>query len=619
MENGIKTLNELFKVSSFTIPQYQRAYSWGDLQLEQFLEDLRQQVLVTKKNAEKSYFLGSLLLHEVGNDVIHVVDGQQRLTTSVIFIAAALSKYSDNAFNAKELKKTLLKRSFIHDDEAETQKFKTIAEDNNFFRTQVLGLNEANHLTQDSPSADSPSARKIKNAFDYFHSTIEESEWADLLKILINAKVMVYSVNSSADATQIFEFQNDRGKKLTDLESLKSYLMHLIYLHAKNPDDGLASIEAYFAKIYRNIETQSKMSWIPKEDAILSYHAVAYLQWSVDEWRRPKALVRNLVKRMSDSTEIQAWVLQFVADLDATYQLISTISAEVDQYRAFTELLIVDRMATFWPLIIKGYRYDNSNDKEDFNKLLRLMEVYAFRGFGLSKLRSDSGMSGLYLKTRDFRGDFSKMFDFLCAMSSWNDVDTKYLDGLNRANFYRSNRKEALYILWRYENHLRSQTGQQYELLSWRHYLQPKDDATRLSVEHIAAQDNPIGKTDVKWDEKDEMPKKFLDVATHRIGNLVIDSCSSNASKGKKDFSEKLESLSDDSPYLSQGELKNLATDSTRWDIRAIKSRQQRLVEFVTENWSPSKYHTPSAPPASSDSESEFNDLDESILSDASD
>ena len=362
MENGIKTLNELFKVSSFTIPQYQRAYSWEEVQLEQFVEDLRQQVIVIQKSPEKSYFLGSLLLHKKDEGVVHIVDGQQRLTTSVIFIAAALSKCSDDVFEAKELKRALLRRSFVHDDDAETQKFKTIAEDNPFFRTQILGLNEAFGSTQDSPSA-----RKIKKAFDFFLSDIGDSEWASLLKILINAKVMVYSVSSSADATQIFEFQNDRGKKLTDLESLKSYLMHLIYLHAKNPNDGLEIVQEYFAKIYRNIEKQSKISWMPREDAILSYHAVASLQWSVDEWRHPKGLVRKLIKRMSDSIDIQKWILKFVGDLNETYQLLSTISEKVDQYRAFTELLIIDRMATFWPLIIKGYRLDDSSDKRNFN------------------------------------------------------------------------------------------------------------------------------------------------------------------------------------------------------------------------------------------------------------
>ena len=39
---------------------------------------------------------------------------------------------------------------------------------------------------------------------------------------------MVYAVGSAEDATQIFELQNDRGKRLTSLEALKSFLMHCI-------------------------------------------------------------------------------------------------------------------------------------------------------------------------------------------------------------------------------------------------------------------------------------------------------------------------------------------------------------------------------------------------------
>lgn len=86
MENTIHTLQNIFKISIFCIPQYQRAYAWEkDKQLPTYLDDLRQQAFATDRNQDKSYFLGTLLLHQVdplNNDKnIHVVDGQQRLTS----------------------------------------------------------------------------------------------------------------------------------------------------------------------------------------------------------------------------------------------------------------------------------------------------------------------------------------------------------------------------------------------------------------------------------------------------------------------------------------------------------------------------------------------------------
>lgn len=593
MENTIHSLQDIFALSTFSIPQYQRAYAWTEDHLNAFLNDLRQQVLASEKNPEKSYFLGTLLLHQIDpqNDPknIHIVDGQQRLTTSVIFVAAAL-----NAFLSKQsltegsgINTKTLNRNFIYDSDEECQKFNTIQEDNPFFRSYVLKLSGS------GTSDRSPSSNRLKAAFDYFIDTVNDAEWSSLLKTLINAKVMVYSVLSSADATLIFELQNDRGKKLTDLEALKSYLMHLVYLHAKNPKDGLAEIQSHFANIYRDVEGHISNRRIPGEDSILSYHSVGALNWQDDEWRRPKELVKRTVKGVS-SENIQNWVLSFVADLQETYRTFTLLFSKLDEYTELVELLIVDRMASFWPLIIKCYKLDKSDTKKDFRLALRLMEVYAVRGYGLSNIRGDAGLSSLHRKAREFSGNFQDLHTYLHSMSYWYDLENRHRDGIDRAGFYRSNRRDGQYILWKYENHLRSQPGKKQEHLSWKQYLQPKDDASKLSLEHIAAQKNPISETDVEWVEGDM--QKFADVATHRIGNLVIDSVSANSSKGKHDFSDKLKSLSTNSTYLSQGELiqwAEIIDGEWVWTVDSVKSRHEHIKKFVFDTWSPETYFTP--------------------------
>ena len=593
MENTIHSLQDIFTLSTFSIPQYQRAYAWNESHLDAFLNDLRQQVFAAEKNPEKSYFLGTLLLHQIDpqNDSknIHVVDGQQRLTTSVIFVAAALNAFAENPSltEGAGINTKTLSRNFIFDSDEECQKFNTIQEDNPFFRSYIL------KLTASDTSDRSPSSNRIKAAFDYFTKNVKNGEWTALLNVLISAKVMVYSVLSSADATLIFELQNDRGKKLTDLEALKSYLMHIVYLHAKNPKDDLAEIQTHFANIYRDVEGHMENKKIPGEDSILSYHSVGALDWKEDEWRQPKELVKRTIKSMSPE-DTKNWVLRFVSDLQETYKAFTTIFKKLDEFSELAELLIVDRMATFWPLIIKCHKSDKSEHKKDFRKALRLMEVYAVRGYGLSNIRSDAGLSSLYRKTREFSGDFDELNTYLHSMSYWYDLENRFCDGIDRAGFYRSNRRDAQYILWKYENHLRSQPGKKVEHLSWKQYLQPRDDASRLSIEHIAAQKNPISETDVEWDEG--QTKKFLEVATHRIGNLVLDSVSANSSKGKHDFSDKLKSLRTDSTYLSQGELIKWAEEidgETCWTLNSVKKRHECIKKFVFDTWSPGCYFTP--------------------------
>ncbi|MFG0750507.1 DUF262 domain-containing protein [Acinetobacter ursingii] len=592
MENTIHTLQDIFKLSIFSIPQYQRAYAWEkDKQLPTYLDDLRQQAFAYERNKDKSYFLGTLLLHQVDplNDpkCIHVVDGQQRLTTSVIFIAAALNflQQNQNLINDPNLKIKSLYRNFIFDDDEEVHKFNTIQEDNAFFRSKILKTNKG------SVSDGSPSSKRLIEAYEFFKNEVKNDEWVTLLKILINAKVMVYSVQDSADATLIFELQNDRGKRLTDLEALKSYLMHIIYLHAKNPNDSLAIVQNHFSNIYRYIERQLENKLIPNEDSILSYHAVSYLNWQADEWRHPKDLIKKIIQGMEPDS-IQDWVLEFVSNLEETYKVFIKLFDSLDTYTEFTHLLMVKKMAVFWPLVIKTFVLDQTADKKQFCLLMRLMEVFAVRGYALSGIRSDAGLSTLYASARDFKGNYKELHDLLFSMSSWWGMENRFTNSIESPTFYNQNRIDATYILWRYENYLRSQTGRKVEHLSWKHYLKPKDNASKLSLEHIAARNNPISDTLVEWDEGEQ--NNFYEVATHRIGNLVIDSISANSSKGHYDFSDKLDALSTNSTFLSQGELTKYASTEGEiyyWTIDSIKNRQKNLITFIKETWNPETYY----------------------------
>ena len=83
-----------------------------------------------------------------------------------------------------------------------------------------------------------------------------KSKSFEIFSILIEADVILYVVNKISDATQIFELLNDRGKKLTDLEGIKSFLMYRIgCLNLKdNGDQSIDAIQNNFSSIYRKIE-----------------------------------------------------------------------------------------------------------------------------------------------------------------------------------------------------------------------------------------------------------------------------------------------------------------------------------------------------------------------------
>jgi hypothetical protein len=552
---------------------------------------LRQQVTTQEKFPDKHYFLGTLLLHEEdigkGQRIVNVVDGQQRMTTSVVFIATALQLHKHGHPTLESEKPPLLNRYFIHDQDTGQQKFRTIQEDEPFFQSTILGISSA------KPTVDSPSSRRLQAATNYFREHVRSGEWERLIAALRTAKVMVYAVASAEDATQIFELQNDRGKRLTNLEAMKSFLMHSIYLNSpQKVEDRLAAIQTQFANIYRTVESLADKKRTPGEDQLLSNHCAAFLHWTDKEYNDPKHLVKATIKRLADDKVIE-WIETFVSSLLESYRTVDRIFDCLDRLPEFCELLILGRMGTFWPLILKTWRNDTTTAKVEFRKTCRLLEVFTFRGYAIANLRADTSLSNFQTSSRDFEGDFPTLFQHLAGMSRWHNLDARFKEGLDNSYFYQSEGSDAVYLLWRYENHLRSQVGNQQPALNWQDFLEPQNYATKFSVEHVAARKNIISDSIVEWDKG--VPKPFHEVALDRLGNLVIDSISPNASRGNEDFNAKLQQLSTDSIYLSQRELVSFTENRTDaegnpvWDMEAIRTRHKHLIAFALNNWNPDK------------------------------
>lgn len=81
IESHDKTIEKLLHGSYYRIPRFQRPYSWGEAQLEDFWDD------IVIEN-EEDYFIGSVVVFPGSEGVLEIVDGQQRITTITIVLAA---------------------------------------------------------------------------------------------------------------------------------------------------------------------------------------------------------------------------------------------------------------------------------------------------------------------------------------------------------------------------------------------------------------------------------------------------------------------------------------------------------------------------------------------------
>lgn len=205
MDAGKATISGVFNGSRLLeIPFYQRAYVWGEEQWERFLGDME---FVTA--SKRPYFLGSIILKKEssGNtwsevsEVRTIIDGQQRLTTMIIFFRALCARIGAGK---------LFERDFI-------------------LETGDVALSHGRYDRDDfkkvvdargSEPIDGSSA--IIGAYNYFLKNIEP-EKVDRNTIKSNVQLVCIDLTEGEDEQQIFDTINSLGVRLTTAELLKNY------------------------------------------------------------------------------------------------------------------------------------------------------------------------------------------------------------------------------------------------------------------------------------------------------------------------------------------------------------------------------------------------------------
>jgi hypothetical protein len=215
----------------YHIPRYQREYSWGKGHWENLFDDLLEN--------DTGYFLGSIICINQTDDSLsdqkmEIVDGQQRLTTLSLFLAALYSSFlqykseldEDQLADINSLKYRLLLKS------NKKVRLDLQAQNNNSQDYQTV-LARIGLLT-DIVEAPNAGNRRVVKAFRYFQQRIEQycegSENVivllfDLLDSVNQAALVKIEVNSHSDAYVLFESLNNRGAPLTAIDLIKNKLL----------------------------------------------------------------------------------------------------------------------------------------------------------------------------------------------------------------------------------------------------------------------------------------------------------------------------------------------------------------------------------------------------------
>lgn len=554
MQTGKSTIKTIFDGTRiFNVPVYQRSYSWNNDNLQEFLTDLVNQY------KDRKYFLGSFLFHINGTrdefSVIDIVDGQQRLTTFIIFIQALLKKLVE--------KNSLLvsqrtQRIFIKDEDV--YKLELSNEDTSFLHNYILSDYPLDKIKTNTPSQSLLLESKIFFTEELNNLGIEILE--KIYQTSTEADVLLYVVDEINSATQIFELLNDRGKQLTDLEAIKSFLMYNIGLVSKNPNQLIKNIQSSFGEIYRLIE-QNELN----EKDIIRYHTIAFEGSDDDAKKYIKAKILYLIKTEPPELVIKT-ITDYAVKLKESFEIFVQIQQLKPVNHELSKLFMIGRIAPFYPILMRVIK----DDKSLFDNLLKNINSFTFRA-SLIGLRSNAE-SQINNSLRN--NNLSEILNLTknITIDNWWNINQRAKETLTSKYIYQSLGNNILkFILFSYENNLRQKKG--FPLLGYNEYF-AENEREKLSIEHITAQKAKGLQFDTDFEEN------YL----HNIGNLVIDCKASNSSKGSRNTEDKMNAYQT-APVMSQNELDNI---NCNWqDLVSVKlyinNREAILKNFIKERF----------------------------------
>lgn len=217
----------------YEVPRYQREYAWTRQQWDELFDDL-----LEDDNSASGHFLGTIIcINRTSNatkeNVLELVDGQQRLTTLSILMAAVyafLTEHVDQLDEDERIDVNNLRRQLVLKDPIRPRVRPQAQNNNNSDYLHVLRMAG---IDIKAPVVKFLGNRRIMKAYNHFKVRIDqhagpESSAAPVLDLLARANQAILvklEVESTSDAFTLFESLNHRGIPLTPIDIIKNSLL----------------------------------------------------------------------------------------------------------------------------------------------------------------------------------------------------------------------------------------------------------------------------------------------------------------------------------------------------------------------------------------------------------
>jgi uncharacterized protein with ParB-like and HNH nuclease domain len=379
----------------FSIPRFQRPYSWDD----ENIQDLWDDVMAAKG---EDYFIGSMVVYREGKQEFSVVDGQQRLTTITLLLCAIRDAFAGldeqdlaegihqlverkNRSNKNEyVLRTetsfpFLQEKILKFGEPEIENLPELVEEQALKRASALLVARVHSLLQ---AVDIDASIIVD---DKRETKVERL--IGLRESVLNLKIILVKLENEDDAYLIFETLNTRGKDLAVTDLVKNHFTKL--LKSKSAVD---SVKIKWGEI---------LGTVYESAADITSDAFLYHFWASRHEATPVKKLYSVIKKRVDAKNAKLYLDALVRDVEL-YRAIHEPSfmwtknerRVADSLRAIQMFRVVQPTPALLSLV-RAYK-DGKIKLARLAETVEAIERFHFTFTAITSSRSSGGISGMY-------------------------------------------------------------------------------------------------------------------------------------------------------------------------------------------------------------------------------
>jgi hypothetical protein len=603
-----QSLKRIFQgAMRYTVPLYQRPYVWrrdeGDPEKDRlgpFWEDVKQtvdrlveheQLLAKAGDPDKlapmtPHFFGAVVIDQPekveGGVVAHeVIDGQQRMTTAQLLIAAA-ARTCESAGRSKHASR--LRKLWMQDEDVEVtgdQRFKLRS--TRYDRKAFAGVMDPHSVAITGTDRVSAGNRYFAEQLATWVTELpagEEDEYFDALRDTIYEHLLfvVIELQPGDNPQGIFESLNAQGERLLAIDLVKNH----VFRRARRADLDLEQLDtavwsARFGEEWWRADVKQGRYRRPRAELFLMHWLTERTGAEVSATGLFVEFSRLFAADKVGLPEVETFIDNFVADA-GTYRGFETLEVGSRERLFFARRDVID-IGVIYPVALRLWRSlgDHAIDRDRLVAGLRALESWLVRRMTMrltaqnynrvmlevlnAMSAADDPVAGMIDHLRSFKDD---------TPTGWWPTDERFSSHLLEQPLYGSITQARVRVLLEAaEARLHTPKTEKVPL------------PAKLSIEHVIPQTWKDTWPLEDPDDDDALARR--DDCIHRLGNLTLVTSSLNPSLSNDPWAEKRGELAQHSALRLNAGLVYDHPDT--FDEEMIDNRGHALADLLIAEW----------------------------------